>query len=334
VPVPALTLAALLLGWPLATLQAQRSTVCDLAPAHASDEVEVRPADGAERVARNAPIIARYAEGTDLDALLDSVERDADADCRGQVICLFAERAGRTGVRSSLEPVAGELLALDERTLRFTPEQRLAADTRHFALLARPGFDSAARTELEFVTGTAVDHEPPELDASSDSFELDVEPPPSACMAPAGSLRVRLAVPGARDDGDEQSVELLLFVTRAVGLREPELRVRAPNVADGTVALAFTLDPAEAAGEVCVALRAVDGTGKRAEDEPALCFNPSAARRSQFESLCRAAGPHPGAERTSTDNGRGLLLASAFVAAALGWRRTRGPRPRQQATRP
>jgi hypothetical protein len=339
--VPALLFAALTLA-SAATSHGQRNGVCDRASSAASDELEVRPADGAERVALNAPLLVRYAEGTDLDALQRSVERDADEACRGLLVCLFVERAGRNGARPSRVLVPGELAMLDDRSVRFTPAARLAAETRHFVLLARPGFDSAARTELEFVTGTAVDREPPELGASTDSFELDVEPPPAECDAPAGSLRVRLEVPSASDDGDEASVELQLFLNRASGLRDPELRARAPNVADGTVVLSFTLDPAEASAEVCVALEAVDGTGKRAADEPALCFNPSAAQRGQFVSLCsvRAPGAAAGAQdardalATSTDNGRGLLIASAFLTAALGLRRTRGPRPRQQATRP
>jgi hypothetical protein len=331
VPVPALLLVTLLLDRPHA-LHAQSASACDLVPARRGDEIEVRPGDGAEGVARNAPIIARYTRGTELEALLRSVERDGDEDCRGLIICLFAERAGRGGARPSRVLVPGGLIAIDQRTLRFTPDEQLAAGTRHFALIARPGFDGASRTELEFVTGTAVDREPPELDDSADSLELDVEPPPPACNAPAGSLRVRLGVPSVPDDGDEESVELRLYVTRAAGVREPQLRVRAPNVAEGTVAMAFTLDPVEAASEVCIALQAVDGTDKRAEGEPALCFNPSAARRTQFVGLC-SAGPGPGALRTSADNGRGLLIASAFVAAALGLRKTRGPRPRQQATR-
>jgi hypothetical protein len=315
-----------------ASAHAQRTPVCDLAAEDANDEIAVRPADGAEQVARNAPILARYAEGTDLRALQRVVDRDADADCRGQLICLFAERSGDDdGTRARRVAVPGTTETLDARSVRFEPERGLAADSRHFALVARPGFDSASRTELEFSTGSEIDVEPPELAASADGFELDVEPPPAECKAPAGSLRVRLEMPGARDDGDADSVELSLFLTRAAGLREPELRARAPNNADGSVVLAFTLGPGEAADEVCVAVEAVDGTGKRAEDEPELCFNPSAARRSQFASLC--AVPRGGAlAHAAADNGRGLLIASAFLIAALGWRRTRGPRPRQRAS--
>lgn len=337
--VPVVAVVALLGACPPALLHAQRATVCDRAPREASDEVEVRPADGAERVARNAPIVARFDPRTDLDALQRSVQRDPDESCRGAVICLFAQRVtADSGAQGRRVPVQGKTARLDERSLRFTPDRPLAADTRHFALIARPGFDSASRTELAFTTGDELDREPPELTASAEAFELDVEPPPAECEAPAGSLRVRLEVPAARDDGDAGSVELSLFLTRAAGLRAPELRVRAPNEPDGTVVLAFTLDPGEAADSVCVALEAVDGTGKRAEAEPELCFNPSAARRSQFESLCRVAAPgaRPARRatlRVSTDNGRGVLIASSLLAAVLGWRTMRRLRARAPAHR-
>jgi hypothetical protein len=337
---PTVVVVWLLAAGPPAALHAQRAPVCDLRPSEASDEVEVRPADGAEEVARNAPLTVRFAPGTDLAALQHSVERDPDESCRGEVICLFAERAdgdgdGRGAGRRAR--VRGTTKVRDERTLRFTPSQALAADTRHFALIARPGFDSASRTERAFTTGAELDVEPPELTDSTSAFELDVEPPPDECEAPPGSLRVRVEVPAPRDDGDPGSVELSLLLTRAHGLSEPQVRARAPNEPDGTVVLTFTLGPGEASGEVCVAVQAVDGTGKWAEAEPELCFVPSAALRSQFDSLCRAVSPGarppstahgPGALRTGTDNGWGLLLASMALAARVVWRTRRGHRAR------
>jgi hypothetical protein len=278
----------------------------------------VRPADGAKHVARDAPIVVRYAAGSDLAALRASVAQDSDDSCRAREICVFERPTEDMGADRA---VAGDVQRLDADSLAFVPERPLAADTAYYALVARPGFDTASRTEVEFQTGTAFDRDPPELDVGADALELDVEPPPAECDAPEGSLRVRVAVPGVHDDGDDESVELLLFLTRAAGLRAPELRARAPNRPDEGVDLTFTLAPAEAAGSVCVALRAVDGSGKPSEGEPTLCFDPQAARHSEFGSLCAAARVHAGA-----DNGRGLLLASAIVVAALvlhGKRRTR-----------
>jgi hypothetical protein len=79
----ALLVAALTFFALPASSHAQRSRVCGLAPTAASDELDVRPADGAEQVALNAPILVRYAEGTDLDALQDCVACDGDEACRG-----------------------------------------------------------------------------------------------------------------------------------------------------------------------------------------------------------------------------------------------------------
>jgi hypothetical protein len=299
---------------------AQQAGACDLSADARGEELVVRPADGAEHVALNAPVVVRYAPDGDLDQLRASVALDTDESCRAREICLFEQRG--TGAQAARSTVPGMVQALDDHTLAFTPSRALSADSRYFALVARPGFDSASRTEVEFHTGTALDQKPPELDAGGDALELDVEPPAKECDAPEGSLRVRVAVPTVHDDGDEESVELLLFLTRASGLRAPELRARAQNDPHDGTDLTFTLAPAQAADTVCVAVRAVDGTGKASEGEPELCFEPRAARRSEFGGLCAlsaaSAGVHAGA-----DNGRGLLVASALVLAACVLRNKR-----------
>ena len=83
-----------------------------------------------------------------------------------------------------------------------------------------------------------------------------------------------MVVDAAEDDGDEESVEILLFLSRAEGARGPVLRARAWNPAEGEPVLTFLLDAAEAEQPVCVALRAVDGVGRASEGESEVCFDP------------------------------------------------------------
>ena len=49
----------------------------------------------------------------------------------------------------------------------------------HFAAIARPGFDNAARTEVEFETGSDVDREAPRFDPAPGEIDLEVDSPPS-----------------------------------------------------------------------------------------------------------------------------------------------------------
>jgi hypothetical protein len=298
---------------------AQPAPCGDLA-ARANDELDVQPNDGAEAVARNAPIVVRYPSAADLDELLAALPSDAGDACSGQAVCLFRDAQGEGG--RAREPVPGAVHRVDARTLAFVAAARLRADSDYFPLIARAGFDRASRTELEFTTGAVDDDEPPDFDAADESIRIAVEPPPDECGAEAGSLRVQLGVPAAHDDGDPESVELLLFVTDGEGIRAPELRARRWNEDGGEVVLTFLLDPREAGQPVCVALRAIDGLGRSSEGEPALCFDP--IRRSHFEPSCAVAGAGPRGEGPGT---LVPLTAWLFVRVRCRLRRARPTRP-------
>jgi hypothetical protein len=293
----------------------------------ANDELEVTPADRADGVARNAAVVVRHPPGADLPGLLREL-RAADGDeCSREPVCLFEDARARGGPERQAVP--GDVQQLDARTLAFVPRSRLEPETDYFPLVARTGFDRASRTELEFRTGSAIDREPPAFDPGEDQLRLAVDTPPAECEAPAGSVRVQLGTPRASDDGDEESVELLLFVTSAQGARGPELRARSRNgdEDEGEVVLTFLLSAQEAEQPVCVALRAVDTVGRSSRGGPALCFEPS--QGSRFAPLC---GVAPG--RGSTDGGGGsLVLFCVWLAAALRRRRhgCAGPRPNMEA---
>jgi hypothetical protein len=286
----------------------------------ALEDLNVRPSDGAKAVALNAPIIARYSEHVDLDALEQSLPSVGDDPCQTQLMCLFL-LAG-----STREPVAGSVQRIDQRTLAFAPAVLLEAHARYFAQIARAGFDSASRVELELTTGARKDSSPPSLDATSSSLQLSVEPPPAECHAKVGSLRVALSIPRATDDGDEQSVEILLFLTRANGLRGPLLVARTDNppADQAHLQMSFVLSEAQTREPVCVSLRASDGTGKLAKGQPELCFDPL---RGSFFAPCDVAAAVGAAGALAAGGGGSLLVLWAVAAVAL-FSRTRGRRAR------
>jgi hypothetical protein len=120
-------------------------------------------------------------------------------------------------------------------------------------------------------------------------------------------------------------------VSRSARGAAPSLRARARPDDDGddSITLTLFLEPDEAAGPICVALRAIDGVGRRSEDSPESCFDPGAAERSVFASSC-AARPRP-ARTPGGDALAGALLLS--VAVLLGRRARTGRRARARDRR-
>jgi len=265
------------------------------------DDPEIRPPDGAADVARDAPVIARYARADDLGELERLLADDTSAACR-ELICLFRDDSDRGG--GDREPVEGRVSRVDQHTIVFTPGERLSREMRHFALVARPGFERLTRTELEFETSDRLDMEDPELQLG-DQPTLVLEDLPPGCDAPVGTVRVGIAIPEAEDDGSHESVEILLYLTRAVGLDGPQLRARAAN--GRGVSLTFLLSPEEARDTVCIAVLAVDGVGRVAEQHEELCFHPQAG--AVFQPGCSVShnGAVPG----------GLLVPLAALGLAL-----------------
>lgn len=284
-----------------------------------ADELVTFPGDGAEAVALDAEITVRYPAGTDLSALHAALQADAARDvCGGAPVCLFRDARGEEGGLAR-KPVRARWLVSDA-TLVLVPEALLAPMTDYYLSIARPGFDRAARVEVEFATDSEPDSEPPRLADDASELRLTVEPAPPECEAEPGSVRVRLLVPRVRDDSDEGSVELLAFVTRARGSSGPELRARGRNSGGGDVLLGFVLDPEEARAPTCLVLRAVDGTGKWSEAEPELCFDP--VQGSHFEPLCALRAPGARADGAAGT----LVFSSLFLLLRRLARRRPGPR--------
>ncbi len=300
-----------LCAWIAAAAAHAQSQDCGQGLSQTGAAIHVQPPDRATAVARDAPVVVRFAAGTDLDALQASLPDTPSDPCAGLVICLLREGAGGAG----RDPVPGRVERIDDHTLAFLPDAELAARARYFPLIARPGFDRASRTELQFETGGDRDRAPPRFDPSQSSIAVEVDAPPEECRAPEGSVRVRLSVPRAGDDGDPQSVEILLFLTRAAGLSGPVLRARADNPGDdgGDIQLSLLLTRAQSEQPVCVALQATDGVGKAAPQIP-LCFDPA---RGALFAPC-SVGAAPGADRRS--RGPRSLVGWALAGVLAAWR--------------
>lgn len=276
--------------------------------------IDVRPAYGATGVARNAPVVVRHAADVDLDALEASLGPD-------EALVSLLREAGGSG--SPRETVAGHAERLDARSVAFVPAQPLAANTNYHPLIAKAGFDRAAFAELRFQTGRVEDEEPPDLALSPDGIRIASEAVSAECGGPAGRLRVAVTFPPAVDDGDEGSIEYFLYLTRGVAVDAPELRDRARSDG-GDVRMSLELTRDQAREIACVAVRAVDGVGRRAESEPELCFDP--IEGSHFRP-CAVAAPGSGASGAGK-GAVGWLVACATVLVLRCRPRPRVRRPR------
>lgn len=270
-------------------------------------DFEVTPEDRAEDVARNAPIVVRYAEDVDLAALRASIAGELDAPdpvpCAGELACV---------IESDGEPrMIDAEVASDGQDIVLTPREDLAADTEHTVLIVQPGLDIVARRESSFRTGDARDREPPELGYDAEDIEVSVVDLPPECDAAEGSRRVVLELPPATDDGDAESVTLEIELIGEGG----GVRARARNEGD-PVLVSFILSQAEIAHRVCLEVHAYDALGRKAQREPRVCFNPST--RPLFASACAAA---PGTH----DNPWG---ACAWLAVLAGLGLTARRRPK------
>lgn len=276
---------------------------CGGASIHETLDIDVKPAHGASGVARDAPVVVRYLSEAALDALEASLADDET------LVSLLREPDTEGDPR---EVVAGSVHAIDSRTIAFVPDRRLDAETRYYPVVAKPGFDAPAFAELRLETGSELDAEPPSLSVGPDGIALSSEPIGPGCEGPPGGLRIGVSFPPASDDGDEGSIEYFLYLTRGFGVHGPELRARARDH-DGTVRMSLFLTQQQSRERACVAVRAVDGVGKPAANEPELCFDP--IEGSHFEDCTAEAAigaTHAGPRaRTSLAFGAGWLALVA-----------------------
>lgn len=299
-----------------APLQAQVQG-CDEDATEVRGDFEVTPEDRAEDVARNAPIVVRFARELDLDELSESLAEELEAErpvpCAGELVCLL---------ETSDEPrvIDAELSIEEGNVVRLVPRDPLAASTEHTLLIVQPGLDIVSRSESSFETGTGSDREPPELNYGPDDVQVSVAELPPECGQGSGARRVVLSLPPASDDGDVESVQLEVELTMAEGLGEPELRARGPND-DDTVHLSFILSAEEASGRVCLAVGAVDALGRSSERKPTVCFNPST--RPAFESACSIAVVRITGRRANPGGACAWLLVLSAVMARGRWRAAR-----------
>ncbi len=256
---------------------------------------EVVPASGARNVPTNAWVEVRFSPDS-----FDFIDPETTFDLR---------RCGSTPVTSCVTtgpPVEGSIQAVGD-SLFFLPSAPLATSDRYAGTAV--GIDRVL--DFDFRTGTAADVDPPVLER--------IEPPstasvPVGCSAPEGGYRVDVSFPPATDDGSPGSIEYLLYLTRATGLEEPELRSRVRNFfsdADaGTVTMAFVLTPEESVAPACFVVHAVDGVGNVNTGQGPVCFEP--VQGNFFAALCTMS---PGS------NDGGMAFGFGIVALMLARRR-------------
>ena len=309
-PTLALLMLALLVQ-PVAFAQVQG---CDDDATEVQGDFEVTPLDRAEHVARNAPIVVRFADDVDLGELQASLQGELDAEpmvpCAGQLVCVLQNGDGDEAPR-----VIDAVVSIDGQVVRLEPVEPLAAEAEHTVLVVQPGLDRVGRKERTFTTSSRIDRERPVLDYGADDVQVTVVELPPECEQPEGSRRVVLELPAATDDGDAESVELEVTLTSANGLDDPEVRARARNEGD-MVLVSFVLGAEETKSRICLSVRAVDALGRASQRQPRVCFNPST--RPIFESACAiSTGAH--------DNNGGAWAWSAVLLAAWArsWRRCR-----------
>lgn len=302
----AASLAAIACLWAPVAAAAQS---CD------TPQLETTPGEGAKLVATDARIKVRYVDqGQALSALWARFEAGDELIRLLDLGMLHSDDDGAGDGRATAIP--GTLSRGGETGLFFEPDGLLSASHRFQVQYARPA--TVGMAEYRFDTGVSTDDGPPSFDFDEGAVELNTRAPGPECDAEEGSLAVQLRFPGAHDDSDRGAVEHSAFLTRARGLAAPRLLVTARPVQE-TVVLNFVLSEEESHSPVCVGLRAVDGVGNLADNQPEICFDP--IQGSFFRPMCSLAS-RPGARRGSDSaSGAAFLL---WFALAVGVMRRRG----------
>jgi len=258
-------------------------------------DLESFPGDGAEGVAIDAPIRVRHRDPDALDRLEEQLASAVSSGCGAELLCLFRDDSERDG--DDRVAIAAEVQRVDARTVVLLPDGPLRPDSRHVLSVARSGFERPSFGEIVFETGSDRDREPPGLDGNVS--DIAVGPFPEQCGVAEHMRRIEVVAPAIEDDGDEGSVELLLYLVEAPGLEAPELRAR-ERYRGHALPMAFALEAERLEQRICLSLMAVDGVGKVAEAPEPVCFEPSQAVR--FQAGCGLAA------RTSADRGPAHLV--------------------------
>jgi hypothetical protein len=215
-----------------------------------------------------------------VEALAESVADEPDGGlCARELLCLLDTEDEPRTIEATLERDA------DAGTLELVPNEPLAPNTEHSVLVVQPALDAVARAERGFRTGASSDEERPRLPYRGAAIIVaSVTRLAPECDASAGSRRVLLELPRAEDDADADSIVLEIRVFGAYAAADEErLVARVRNQGD-PVRASFVLDARTAAHPLCVRVRAIDGVGRLASEEPELCFDPS--RDVRFASGC------------------------------------------------
>ncbi len=231
---------------------ARAEVTCPI-PAEVTAGVQaVWPAAGVLNAPRNSWIRIEYGEA--LDALL--------SDPAPITV---------THVPSS-EVLAGRIERQGD-SLFFVPARQLESMTEY----AVSAVDQDARFTFSFRTSNRNDNSNPQLARDLEVISREVRCPDSR-------FRLDITFPVATDDGPATSLEYLVFLTRASGLKLPELRARARGFAADQVTLVMNLAEHEARDAVCVSVRAIDGRGRLTPQELSTCIDPVTER--YFENAC------------------------------------------------
>ncbi len=215
---------------------------------------------------------------------------------------LVSDPAPITVTHVSSDEALGGRLERQGQSLFFVPERQLDPLSEY----AVSAVDVGTRFNYLFTTSGRNDNGNPQL-----TGELAVVSQEVHC--PDARFRLDVTFPAASDDGPTTSLEYLVFLTRASGLKAPELRARARGFAADQVTLVMNLQAHEARDAVCVAVRVIDGRGRLAPQALSACIDPITER--YFENACAV--------------GRGgSTLPWWLMAIAYPWARRRTPHSR------
>jgi hypothetical protein len=263
-----------------------------------SYDPEFTPASGAQGVTLGAPIRVRFPAGLFDDPITGPAAADEVTSSLRLVSCGSLRCLDGADVPGRVDLVGDSVFFVPSAPL--TPASWYAGEVT---------LDDVA-SPFDFRTGTLFDTGPPDL-----ARIRDVTPARhTSCELDGGGFRLDVTFAPAQDDGPEGDIEYLLYLTRGPDVIGPQLRSRVRGYATGEIVMALVLEPREAVSPVCVAVIAVDGTGRVDDDTAPVCLDP--VQGNYFEPLCTVTAP--GTPRSAPV---AVLLAACAAAVAVRARR-------------